>query len=623
MCNCPSTTFDHSSQVGVAPGSEWIHAAVIDRVSISRTVSDAILSFQWLIDPDGNPETNWDVPSVCSNSWGLVTSHGYPECDETFWVYLDACEAAGIVILFSAGNEGYSGLRRPADRATDDYRTCAVASVNANYSHWPISSFSSRGPTYCTLDGSPATKPDISAPGENVRSSVPGGGYSNYSGTSMASPHVNGVVALMREANPDLAVDEIKQIIYDTAYDLGSPGEDNDYGWGMIDAYEAVLEALARSTIGFEFPDGFPDLLDPDGGTTIRVNVVAGGEATPQPGTGLLYYDDGGGFTQIAMDEVSNNIYDAVFPPFECLDTVDYYFSAETTDGETIYNPRQAPAQTYSAFVAQGMEVIFDDDFETANGWTITYNDLSSGRWVRGIPDGTVGTPEEDFDGSGQCYLTGDMSYEDVDGGPVRLISPTFAIDDTGWVGFAAWLYSASGNPDVLSAEISNNDGATWTQIAEFEDADTWREHQAVITDFITPTQTMKMRFVVSDNPDDSRTEACVDAFQVIDLYCDRMGLDVDPLYAGADATMTATDATPGQTVYFVYSLDGLGSYYVSGLGITLNLDDPRLADSAVADGAGNAEIQVSVPGNAGGVTVWLQAAEDGRKSVVVNTTIN
>ena len=57
----------------------------------------------------------------------------------------------------------------------------------------------------------------------------------------MASPHINGVVALMREANPNIGVNEIKEIIFQTAYDLGAPGEDNSYGWGMIDAYEAVL----------------------------------------------------------------------------------------------------------------------------------------------------------------------------------------------------------------------------------------------------------------------------------------------------------------------------------------------------------------------------------------------
>jgi subtilisin family serine protease len=232
--------------VGVAPGAYWMASAPIDRGGgIPRTVSDAILSFQWMVDPDGNPQTNWDVPQVCSNSWGLTTGHGYPPCDTLFWSYLDACEAAGTVILFSAGNEGSSGLRRPADRATDDYRTCAVAAVDANTSGWPIASFSSRGPTYCTPDGSAAIKPDISAPGVNVRSSYPGGGYTTMSGTSMASPHVNGVVALIRQANPNLSVELVKEIMYSTAYDLGPTGEDNSYGWGMVDAYEAVQMALS------------------------------------------------------------------------------------------------------------------------------------------------------------------------------------------------------------------------------------------------------------------------------------------------------------------------------------------------------------------------------------------
>jgi len=236
---------DPGDQIGVAPGAYWMAARAIDcGGGIAQTVADAIESFEWMIDPDGDPETNWDVPAVCSNSWGLVTAHGYPPCDETFWSYLDACEAAGIVILFSAGNEGSSGLRRPSDRATDDYRTCAVAAVDAHYPSWPIADFSSRGPTYCTPGGDPAIKPDIAAPGVDVRSAWPGGGYHDLDGTSMASPHVNGVVALMRQANPDISVQDIKQIIYETAYDLGTTGEDNSYGWGMIDAYEAVQRAL-------------------------------------------------------------------------------------------------------------------------------------------------------------------------------------------------------------------------------------------------------------------------------------------------------------------------------------------------------------------------------------------
>jgi hypothetical protein len=215
-----------------------------------------------MIDPDGDPETNWDVPDVCSNSWRLVTSHGYPPCDETFWTYLDACEAAGIVILFSAGNEGSAPetIGRPPDRATDEYNCFSVGAVDAEDPGWEIAGFSSRGPSYCTPGGEEAIKPEISAPGVSVRSSIPGGSYGPKSGTSMASPHINGVVALMRQAAPNMSVNHIKQILFDTAIDLGEEGEDNDYGWGMVDAYEAVLHCN-------EAPYK-PTLTGPDQGTT-------------------------------------------------------------------------------------------------------------------------------------------------------------------------------------------------------------------------------------------------------------------------------------------------------------------------------------------------------------------
>jgi len=246
MCGLGEGTGD---TVGVAFGAQWISAGVIDRVSIPRTVQDALAAFEWITDPDLDPGTVWDVPDVCSNSWGLMTGHGYPPCDETFWVVLDGCEAAGVVVVFAAGNEGpgsYS-LRRPADRATTDLTSFSVGAVDGNNQNLPIADFSSRGPSNCTPNGDDTFKPEVSAPGVNVRSSVPGGGYQGgWSGTSMACPHVAGVVALMRQANPNLTSEEIRQIFLDTATDYGDPGEDNDYGMGVINAYDAVLVAISR-----------------------------------------------------------------------------------------------------------------------------------------------------------------------------------------------------------------------------------------------------------------------------------------------------------------------------------------------------------------------------------------
>jgi len=235
-------------EIGAAPGAFWMASAPIDRVSIPTTVADAKLSFQWMLNPDKNANTTWDIPDTNSNSWRLVTGHGYPPCDQTFWTYIDNCEAAGTIVLFSAGNEGPGAntLGRPPDRATDDYNVCAVGAVDGNNPSLPIASFSSRGPSYCTPSGQPFIKPNISAPGVNVRSSVIGGGYALYSGTSMASPHINGVCALMLEACPRLSVKQVKDFMYKTAMDKGGAGKDNDYGWGVVDALAAVLMAKAN-----------------------------------------------------------------------------------------------------------------------------------------------------------------------------------------------------------------------------------------------------------------------------------------------------------------------------------------------------------------------------------------
>jgi subtilisin family serine protease len=248
ICGLGQSTGD---TIGVAFGAEWISAGVIDRVSIPQTISDAILSFQWIADPDGNPSTVWDVPDVCSNSWGISEIyHGYDYCDPMFWSVLDGCQAAGVFVVFAAGNEGYYGartIRNPATRATTDIQSFAVGALNGNDPDLPIADFSSRGPSECTPGGEDAIKPEVSAPGVDVRSSVPGGGYQGgWDGTSMACPHVAGVVALMREANPNLTTDQIGEILLETATDLGAEGEDNAYGMGIVDAYEAVMLAISN-----------------------------------------------------------------------------------------------------------------------------------------------------------------------------------------------------------------------------------------------------------------------------------------------------------------------------------------------------------------------------------------
>jgi subtilisin family serine protease len=527
--------------IGVAPGAAWIHAAVIDRVNVDQTVADALLAFQWVADPDGDPETNFDVPDVCSNSWGVADFHGYPDCDPLFWGYLDACEAAGVVIVFAAGNEGTSGLRRPADRATDDYRTFAVAAVDGNDPDWPVAGFSSRGPTFCTPGGEAAIKPDISAPGVDVRSANQNGGYYYSDGTSMACPHIAGVVALLRSVNPEIGVDTIKQIIYDTAYDLGDPSEDNTYGWGMVDAYEACLLAEATISLDFTFPDGLPNVIDSDGGSTIRV-IVSGTVATPVPDTGKLYYSTGGEFTEVAMTQTAPNEYEAVFPSFACPSVVNYYFSAEASDGQPDYEPFAAPLDFYSSDAWGSTDPTFDDDFESDLGWVPHGSpSLSGGEWERGTPggSGTLGDPTQDADGSGQCYVTGLADGDDVDNGTAVLYSPIMdGTDPDAYLGYWRWFSSSTTAvpaEDSMVIKISDNGGASWTNLEVIgpdvlEPNGRWLRREYRIADLpdVANTDQLRLAFFVADNSPASTVEGGVDGVGVYTYGCEAVACDAD-----------------------------------------------------------------------------------------------
>jgi len=217
---------------GVAPEAEWITAGVIDQgESLGTMISDILMAFEWTLNPDGDTNTTNDVPDVISNSWGIPIGLFTP-CDETFNTAIDNVEAAGIVVVFAAGNEGswsVPNLRSPADRATSSTNAFAVGAVSNSKA---IAGFSSRGPSSCNGE----IKPEVVAPGVYVRSSYKGGGYAYKSGTSMAVPYIAGLAVLYRQYDPDASVEEIKNAIINSCTDLGSPGEDNTYGYGLPDA---------------------------------------------------------------------------------------------------------------------------------------------------------------------------------------------------------------------------------------------------------------------------------------------------------------------------------------------------------------------------------------------------
>jgi len=217
---------------GVAPGAEWITAGVIDQGrDLNTMLSDIIRAFQWALNPDGDTTTTDDVPDVISNSWG-VPAGILPPCNDLFWQVIDNAEAAGIVTIFAAGNEGPdpASIRNPADRASTPINSFSVGAVDNDK---VIAGFSSRGPSSCDAT---KIKPEIVAPGVGIYSSTKGGTYKVMSGTSMAAPFISGLVLLCRQYNPDATVEQIKYALIQAAEDLGPVGEDNAYGHGLVDA---------------------------------------------------------------------------------------------------------------------------------------------------------------------------------------------------------------------------------------------------------------------------------------------------------------------------------------------------------------------------------------------------
>lgn len=297
-----------------------------------------------------------------------------------------------------------------------------------------------------------------------------------------------------------------------------------------------VSRALAR--LEFDYPNGRPELVAPNGGTRMRV-VVSGVNTQPQPGTGVLHVStDGSNFTDIPMQQITDNVYDAVFPALPCGADVFYYVSARDVSGTTYKDPATAPATTHRAVSAVQRVTVFDDNFEADQGWTITNQNVTDGAWIRAVPAGNGGQrgdPSADFDGSGRCYVTGNNQDQDLDGGPTILTSPRIDMSagHVYFLSYARWFTNDDGD-DQLIVEISNDNGTTWTQIDSTFNSSGWISKRIRVNDVIQPTANMRIRFIAADQPNNSVTEAGVDAVQIIGYVCNQ---EVEVLPSGFTVT--------------------------------------------------------------------------------------
>jgi len=239
--------------IGVAPDAQWIGCVNLDRNLGNPALYLDCMQFMLAPFPHGgDPFKNGDPSKavhVMNNSWGCPEIEG---CDpDALKVAADNLRYAGIFVVVSTGNDGPNCETVSSPLSLYD----SVFSVGAIDQYGDMADFSSRGPV--TADGSGRMKPDIAAPGVDILSALPEDTYGPNSGTSMAGPHLVGVVALIWSAQPDLIgdIDATEQLIINTAKPytgITSPGcfTGNDpnaaFGYGIVDVYAAVKKALEK-----------------------------------------------------------------------------------------------------------------------------------------------------------------------------------------------------------------------------------------------------------------------------------------------------------------------------------------------------------------------------------------
>ncbi len=233
--------------IGVAPHATLMHGLVLP--GGGGTFAQVTAGMEWTVDPYYlDPDTGSPVPTglpahVVSMSWGAT---GY--YSELLQPIKDML-LANVIPVAAIGNDGPGSSSTPGNiwgvfgvGATDQNDQPAYFS-SGELVNWP------NPPSDWPFFGEyPASyiKPDFSAPGVGITSAVPGGGYESWDGTSMATPHVSGTVALILQAAgwTDFNIEDLPEMVYtilnESAVDLGDPGQDDRYGWGRIDAYEAV-----------------------------------------------------------------------------------------------------------------------------------------------------------------------------------------------------------------------------------------------------------------------------------------------------------------------------------------------------------------------------------------------
>ncbi len=339
-------------------------------------------------------------------------------------------------------------------------------------------------------------------------------------------------------------------------------------GLFMLDPAYALI---GGPPLALEIVDGAPATLSPFG-TTIRVRVAELNGQTLDPASVTLTVDLGAGDVVLPTTQVSADEFEATIPGGDCGTPVTFFASAETPEDVAVFEPFNAPALRFTAAIASTETLAFDDDLELDQGWSVGTDEdtATTGVWVRVDPVGTGAQPENDNTDAGTlCFVTGNaapgqgIGANDVDNGITTLLSPV--MDATGGdatLSYFRWFSNDQGsNPfeDSMLVSISDDGGFTWTLLEDVsENTGVWVQRSFLVSDFVTPTDQIVLRFVARDLNAGSIVEAGVDDVRLSFLECNGTpDLDGDGQVGSSDLAIMI--GTWGPCVDCPGDLDGDG----------------------------------------------------------------
>jgi len=293
---------------------------------------------------------------------------------------------------------------------------------------------------------------------------------------------------------------------------------------------ERGLFVFQTAQIEISLVSDLPDLLSPQGESIeVRVRGLSGGQ--PDQDSFTLIVNDGNGQQSVSLSPTANpEIWRANFPQMTCGNIAAWHIDVATLAGQQVSLPSGGASNPYEILVADGTSVSFDDNFQNDLGWTVI-NGATEGNWQRAVPGngGIRCDNPNDGDGSGTCYVTGNLTNEDVDGGTTVLTSPSIDCTTGSAVSYFRWYNngtSCSGaDPlnDIMEVDISYDGGSSWSNLETIGPVDQssggWFNPSFVLDD--VPNGTIRLRFSVGDLGAGSVIEAAIDGISITKVDCD------------------------------------------------------------------------------------------------------